>query len=175
MKIARSLVPAALTALAFAGSPATAQLTQGVGAASTPDPWSVSANPGQSMVQIDKVSIGGNAQFNGGCSKAIGAGFIGAFSHYRGAALQTADGASERVLFEVTGEDWKEAFAAQLRYSAVSGSWEIAQPIAPVFLASFSRGQALTIVNAQRQKVFSFDLTGSTAAVRAMRCVCGLP
>ena len=102
-------------------------------------------------------------------------GFIGTFSRYGGTGLQTVDGESERVLFEVSGEDWKEAFAVQLRYAAAGGSWEIVNPLAPVFLASFSRGQQLTVVNSQRQRVFSFDLTGSTAAVRAMRTTCGIP
>jgi hypothetical protein len=175
MHIARLFIQAVAASLVCFAPPIAAQVTSGIVAALGPDSWSVSASPGQSMVQIGKVAIGGNAQFMGGCSKAIGEGFIGTFSRYRGAGLQTIGGESERVLFEVTGEDWKEAFAAQLRYSPVSGSWEIANPIAPVFLASFSRGQELSVLNSQRQKVFSFDLTGSTAAVRAMRSVCGLP
>src|SRR5262249_21179996 len=101
-------------------------------------------------------------------------GFLGLFSSYRGTGLRT-DGEIERVLFYVRGEDWQEAFSAQLRYASSSGAWEIVKALPPVFVNSFSRGATLAVVNGQREEVFAFDLTGSTAAARAMRSTCGFP
>jgi hypothetical protein len=98
---------------------------------------------------------------------------VGTFSHYQGTGLHT-DGEVEHVAFYARGEEWQDAFAVRLRYNAAARSWEFARPLAPVFLSSFSRGATLAVVNSRNQEVFAFDLTGSTAAVRAMRTVCGI-
>jgi hypothetical protein len=139
-----------------------------------PPAWTVSPDAARGIVQIGSIAKGSVAQFVGGCSKLAAPGFVGTFSRYRGYGLRT-DGGIERVLFYVRGEDWQEAFSAQLRYSRSSGSWEIVEPLAPVFVNSFSRGATLAILNSSHEEVFSFDLTGSTAAARTMRNVCGFP
>lgn len=136
-----------------------------------PDAWT--AVPSLSAVQISKTAKDGTTQFVGGCDKRLGPGLTGSFSGYRGADLQRIDGQSERVLFYVSGAEWKEAFAVQLRYSARRQSWEIAKMLAPVFVNSFARGGELTVLNSARQAVFSFDLTGSSNAARTMRSTCG--
>lgn len=144
-----------------------------IGAIIAPAAWSVRPNPAQSAVHIGKTSLDGQSRFLGGCSKALGDGLTGTFADYTGSDLQRLDGAAERVLVEVSGEAWKEAFAAQLRYVAATRSWALVKPLAPIFVASFSRGAKLTVLNGERRQVFSFDLTGSTAAARTMREVCG--
>lgn len=139
-----------------------------------PAAWTVSADQARGAVELAATAKRGTAQFVGGCSKNAEPGFTGAFSDYRGAGLRT-DGQIEKVAFYVRGEEWQDAYAVQLRYSAADRAWHIAKPIAPVFLSSFSRGATLAVVNSRNEEVFSFDLTGSTAAVKAMRTVCGIP
>lgn len=163
-------------ALAFAMAAAITQpawAQDPIGAIIAPEAWGVRPNPSQAMVNISKIGLDGRTRFLGGCSKALGEGLSGTFADYAGAALQRVDGDAERVLVEIRGEAWKEAFAAQLRYAAGTRSWTLARPLAPIFVASFSRGARMTVLNAERQEVFSFDLTGSTAAARTMREVCG--
>lgn len=138
-----------------------------------PSAWTVSSDEARGAVEIAAIAKGGMAQFVGGCAKSSEPGLIGTFSQYRGDGLRT-DGQIEHVAFYVRGEDWQDAFSVRLRYSAASRTWEIARPLAPVFLSSFSRGATLAVVNSRNQEIFSFDLTGSTAATRAMRAVCGL-
>ena len=138
-----------------------------------PPAWTVAAGPAAGAVRISATATDGGAMFVGGCSREAGPGMTGSFSGYAGTALGRIDGESERVLFEVSGEGWKEAFAVQLRYVARSDSWDIEKVLAPVFVSSFSRGGELTVLNSRRQEVFSFDLTGSSAAARAMRDGCG--
>lgn len=140
-----------------------------------PDAWTVAPDTARGLVQIGKTAVDGRTIFTGGCNKLYDPGFSGTISRYGGSGLQRAGGQIERVLFEIEGEDWKEAFSAQLRYVAGSGSWEIAKVLAPVFVNSFSRGSKLTVRNSRREKVISFDLTGSSAAARTMRAVCGFP
>lgn len=135
--------------------------------------WTVSPDEARGAVEIAATAKGGAVQFVGGCSKASDPGMVGAFSSYRGTGLRT-DGQIEHVAFYVRGAEWQDAFSVRLRYSAGSRSWEFAKPLAPVFLSSFSRGAILAVVNSQNQEIFAFDLTGSTAAVRAMRTVCGI-
>jgi hypothetical protein len=96
---------------------------------------------------------------------------VGTFSGYTGAGLRT-DGQIEHVAFYVRGGEWQDAFSVRLRYSAASHAWEFAKPLAPVFLNSFSRGATLAVVNSRNQEIFAFDLTGSTAAARAIRTAC---
>lgn len=139
-----------------------------------PPAWTVSANEGRGSVAIAATAKGGAAQFAGGCRKSADPGFVGAFSGYQGGGLRT-DGQVEHVSFYVRGGEWQELFSVRLQYSAASQSWEIAKPLAPVFLNSFSRGATLAVVNSSNQELFAFDLTGSTAAVKAMRTVCGIP
>lgn len=138
-----------------------------------PVAWTVVPSPDRPSVQISKTATDGTTLFVGRCDKLVGPGLAGSFSRYGGADLQTVDGQSERVLFEVRGAEWKEAYAVQLRYSARNGSWSIANALAPVFVGSFARGGELTVLNSQRKEVFSFDLTGSGNAARTMRSVCG--
>lgn len=140
--------------------------------ASAPSTWTVVQD--EARVRIAAGAKDGSVQFVGGCDKGGVQGMVGAFSRYRGAGLRT-DGQIDHVAFYARGEDWQDAFSVQLRYSAASRSWEFAKPLAPVFLSSFSRGATLAVVNSRNQEIFAFDLTGSTAAVRAMRTVCGLP
>lgn len=139
-----------------------------------PSAWTVTSDQVLGEVEIAATAKGGAAQFTGGCGKGAEPGFAGAFFNYRGAGLRT-DGQIEKVAFYVRGEEWQDAYAVQLRYSAAERAWRIAKPIAPVFLSSFSRGATLAVVNSRNEEVFSFDLTGSTAAARAMRSVCGIP
>lgn len=143
------------------------------GPAPAPSAWTVSPDEARGAVEIAAIAKGGAAQFVGGCSKSSEPGVGGAFSQYRGGGLRT-DGQIEHVAFYVRGEDWQDAFSVRLRYSAASRKWEIAKPLAPVFLSSFSRGATLAVVNSRNQEILSFNLTGSTAATRAMRVVCGL-
>jgi len=144
-------------------------------AVSSPDAWTVAPDPARGLVQIGKTAADGRTTFTGGCNSLYDPGFSGTISRYNGTGLQRSGGQIERVLFEIDGEGWKEAFSAQLRYVASSNSWEIAKVLAPVFVNSFSRGGTLTVRNAAREKVMSFDLTGSSAAARTMRSVCGFP
>jgi hypothetical protein len=139
-----------------------------------PPAWTVSPDQARGAVEITATAKGGTAKFTGGCSKSAGPVFVGALSGYQGGGLQT-DGQEERVSFYVRGAGWQELYSVRLQYSAASQSWEIAKPLAPVFLGSFSRGATLAIVNSRNEEVFEFDLTGSTAAVRTMRTVCGIP
>jgi hypothetical protein len=134
----------------------------------------VSGNDARGSVEIAATAKGGTAQFVGGCSKSANPGFVGTFSGYQGGGLRT-DGQVEHVAFYVRGAEWQELYSVRLQYSAASKSWEIVKPLAPVFLNSFSRGGTLAVVNSSNQEVFAFDLTGSTAAVKAMRSVCGIP
>jgi hypothetical protein len=149
---------------------------QAVAAAPAPAPsaWTVTPDQAGGTVEIAATAKRGAAQFVGGCSSGAEPGFTGAFSGYGGSGLRT-DGQIEKVAFYVRGEEWQDAYAVQLRYSAAERAWRIAKPIAPVFLSSFSRGATLAVVNSRNEEVFSFDLTGSTAATRAMRSVCGIP
>jgi hypothetical protein len=140
-----------------------------------PNAWTVAPDTARGLVQIGKTATDGRTVFTGGCNSLYDAGFSGTISRYNGTGLQRIGGQVERVLFEIDGEEWKEAFSAQLRYVASSGSWEIAKVLAPVFVNSFSRGATLTVRNANREKVITFDLTGSSAAARTMRSVCGFP
>lgn len=177
-KLARSIMPPLALLLAAAASP---PVTQPVAPAATPAPapvpappaWTVKSDAAGGAVEIAATGKDGATQFVGGCSKSGSRGVIGAFSGYRGAGLRT-DGQVEYVAVYARGEDWQDAFAVQLRYVAASQSWVFAQPLSPVFLASFSRGATLAVVNRKNQEIFAFDLTGSTAATRAMRTVCGL-
>lgn len=164
LKIAATLLVATLAPVA------SAQTTPP--APSAPPAWAIRPS-GEGSAEISATAHGGAATFVGGCSRLAGPGFGGAFARYSGNGLQRIDGEIERVLFEVSGQEWKEAFSAQLRYSAATRSWELAKILAPVFVDSFSRGQTLAVVNGQRQEVFAFDLTGSTGAARAMRNACG--
>ncbi len=156
-------------ALATAGPAAVAQEMP----APAPEAWTVSVDERQPAVRIGKTAVDGSTQFIGSCSRQGGPRFAGVFIRYAGADLQQVDGAAERVLFEVRGDEWKDAFAVQLRYSARSRSWAIAGSLAPVFLDSFARGRSLVVLNSQRQPVFAFDLTGSGNAARTMRSTCG--
>lgn len=143
-------------------------------AAPAPPAWTVSADEARGAVRISATAKGGAAQFTGGCSKSANLGFVGAFSGYQGAGLRT-DGQVEQVAFYVRGGEWQELYSVRLQYSPASKSWEIAKPLPPVFLNSFSRGGTLAVVNSRNEEVFTFDLTGSTAAVKTMRTVCGIP
>lgn len=139
-----------------------------------PPAWTVSPDAARGAVEITATAKGGMVRFVGGCRKSSSEpGLVGAFSGYRGDGLRT-DGEIEHVAFYARGADWQEAFSVRLRYSAGSRAWEFAKPLAPVFLSSFSRAATLAVVNSRNQEIFSFDLTGSTAAVKAMRTVCGL-
>jgi hypothetical protein len=167
--------PAARSAPKSAPQPAPkptpqAQATPSVPAA--PPAWTVTPDETRGVVQLSATAKGGAAQFVGGCSKSADPGLNGAFSGYRGAGLRT-DGQTEHVAFYVRGAEWQDAFSVRLRYSAATRSWEFERPLAPVFLSSFSRGATLAVVNSRNEEVFAFDLTGSTAAVRTIRTVCG--
>lgn len=139
-----------------------------------PPAWTVSANDVSSSVQISATAKGGKAQFVGGCSKSNEPGFVGAFSNYKGGGLRT-DGEVEHVSVYLQGAEWQDLYSVRLQYVPASKSWQIAKPLAPVFLNSFSRGGTLAVVNSRNEELFTFDLTGSTAAVRTMRTVCGIP
>lgn len=167
---ARSTAPAAVLLLLAAAVPAAAQPAETPPAA--PPVWQVRQDPQRGTVEIAATAIDGSTRFVGGCSRSRPDGLAGAFSGYRGKGLRT-DGTVEVVAVYARGEGWQDAFAVRLRYSPARGAWEIAKPLAPVFLSSFSRGGSLAVVNSRNEEVFSFDLTGSTAATRVMRDVCG--
>jgi hypothetical protein len=177
MTLSKSAMAAA--ALLLASAPlqtAAAQPTAPASPASpvAPPAWTVSSDDAAGAVKITATAKDGTVQFVGGCTKSSSEpGLVGAFSGYQGDGLRT-DGEIEHVAFYARGGDWQEAFSVRLRYAATSHSWDFARPLAPVFLSSFSRGATLAVVNSKNQEIFSFDLTGSTAAVRAMRTVCGL-
>jgi hypothetical protein len=139
-----------------------------------PPAWTVSVNDARGAVQVTATAKGGTAQFVGGCIKSADPGFTGAISGYEGGGLRT-DGQIEHVSFYVQGGAWQELYSVRLQYSAANKAWEIAKPLAPVFLNSFSRGATLAVVNSRNEQVLTFDLTGSTAAVQKMRTVCGIP
>lgn len=148
-------------------------MPQGTQPAVTAVPWAVVPSPDRPSVRISKAAADGTTQFVGGCDRQAGPGLQGRFVNYAGADLQAMDGQIERVLIEVRGAEWKEAFAAELRYNARSRSWELAKPLPPVFVGSFSRGAKLAVRNSQWQEVFTFDLTGSSNAAQTMRSACG--
>jgi len=164
--VPRFLVPIA-AAIVLPGQAAVAQDVP------APEAWSVSADEVRGTVRIGRTATDGTTRFIGACGRQGGARLAGVFLRYGGAELQQVDGASERVLFELRGEEWKDAFAVQLRYSAQSRSWTIVNSLAPVFLDSFARGRDLVVVNSQRRPVFTFDLTGSGNAAKTIRAVCG--
>ena len=164
--------PAPKPALKPAAAPAPAPVPA---VPSGPPVWTVSSDDTRGVVRITAEAQGGAAQFTGGCSRSSSApGMGGAFSGYQGDGLRT-DGQIEHVAFYARGADWQDAFSVRLRYSAATHSWQFDKPLAPVFLSSFSRGATLAVVNSRNQEVFSFELTGSTAAVKTMRTVCGIP
>jgi hypothetical protein len=177
MKFAQTAVHAAV--LLLAPVPLVSAAAQPAAPASpappvAPPAWTVSSDDARGAVKIAATARDGMVHFVGGCSKSSPEpGLVGAFSGYQGNGLRT-DGEIEHVAFYARGGDWQEAFSVRLRYSTDSRSWEFARPLAPVFLSSFSRAATLAVVNSQNQEIFSFDLTGSTAAVRAMRTICGL-
>ena len=138
----------------------------------SPEAWAVNGTRA-GPVSASKNAVDGGALLVLRCGKGAQPGLSGEFLHYGGTGLRAVDGQTERTLFEVRGGDWKEAFAVQLGYTARSGSWETVNTLAPVFVSSFSRGNTLTVRNSAGQEVFSFDLTGSTAAARALRDRCG--
>lgn len=171
----------AIVSLLLVAAPASAQQARPVrppaaAPAPTPTPapsaWTISTDEARGVVELSSVAKGGAAHFIGGCSRSSEPGFTGTFTQYGGDGLRR-DGQTEYVAFYFRGEEWQDAFSVQLRYSAARQGWEIAKPISPVFVSSFSRAATLVVVNSRIQDVFSFDLTGSTAAARAMRTVCG--
>ena len=172
-----------LAGMPVAGVPVAAAAAQPAPSMRTPVPapvtpaappaWTVSPDEARGIVRISAAARGGSAQFAGGCSRSSSdPGIAGVFSGYHGNGLRT-DGQIEHVAFYVRGADWQDAFSVRLRYAAASHSWQFDRPLAPVFLSSFSRGATLAVVNSRNQEVFAFDLTGSTAATRAMRTLCG--
>jgi hypothetical protein len=176
MTFSRTAVQSAVLLLAAAPPPAVAQQAPPPARPATapaPSAWTVSPDPAHGAVEIAATARGGAVRFVGGCSKSADPGLTGTFSGYHGTGLRT-DGEIEHVAFYARGEDWQDAFSVRLRYAAASQSWEIARPLAPVFLSSFSRAATLAVVNSRNEEVFTFDLAGSTAAVRAMRTICGL-
>ncbi|RZK02203.1 MAG: hypothetical protein EOO76_07960 [Novosphingobium sp.] len=171
--------PLRIAALSLALAPLVPIYAQSAPAAKSvvptaPPAWTVTSDTARGAVGIMASSKGGTVQFLGGCSKGGEPGLTGAFSSYQGTGLRT-DGQVERVAFYARGEDWQDAFSVRLRYLSGSRSWEIAQPLSPVFFSSFSRGATLAVVNSRNEEIFTFDLTGSTAAVKAMRTVCAIP
>ena len=173
MKLANSAMPP-LAFLLVAAAPPAATQPVAVAPAPAPPAWSVQSDAAGGAVEIAATGKDGTTRFVGGCSNSGDPrGLVGAFSGYRGDGLRT-DGQVEYVAVYARGEEWQDAFAVQLRYVAASQSWVFAQPLSPVFLASFSRGATLAVVNRKNEEIFLFDLTGSTAATRAMRTVCGL-
>jgi hypothetical protein len=137
-----------------------------------PSAWTVAADEASGSVRIAATAKDGGVRFTGRCGGSSETGISGAFSGYRGSALAT-DGEATRVAFYVRGAEWQDLFSVPLRYSVTSGAWELEKPLAPVFLSSFSRGATLAVV-VRNEEIFSFDLTGSAAAAKAMRAVCGL-
>lgn len=174
MTFARTAMQTAALLLAAVPVPSIAAQPVPPATAPAPSAWTVLPDEARGAVAISATAKGGAVQFNGGCSKSSEPGLMGAFSGYLGDGLRT-DGQVEHVAFYVRGGDWQDAFSVRLRYSAANHSWQFAQPLAPVFLNSFSRGATLAVVNSRNQEIFAFDLTGSTAAVRTLRTVCGIP
>lgn len=163
---------AAASLMALAASwPAAAQPVP-VKPASAPAAWTVSSDEASGTVEIAATAKDGAVRFVIGCSRSAEPGLTGSITGYRGAGLRA--GQIEQVLFYAGGEDWRDAFSVRLRYAPAARSWEFAAPLTPLFLSAFSRGAALSVVNGRNQEVFAFDLTGSTAATRTMRAVCGL-
>lgn len=162
---------AAAILLALACSAAAAQPAP-PSAPGAPSAWMVTADEVAGAVEIAATANDGVTQFAGACSRSSEPGIVGAFSGYRGTGLRT-DGQVEHVAFYARGAEWQDAFSVRLRYSPADRAWEFEKPLSPVFLSSFSRGATLAVVNSRNQEVFAFDLTGSTAATRTIRVVCG--
>lgn len=169
-------ITAAALLSAMAVLPAAAQQAQTVPseppAPPPPPAWTVTADAAQKMVRISATAKDGAAEFAGAC-KTGQDGISGAFFRYKGGGLR-ADGQVEPVTLFAQGADWRDAFSARLRYVAGSRTWVLDKPLSPIFLGSFSRGATLTVANSRGEEVLTFDLTGSTAATRAMRTTCGL-
>lgn len=170
----RALTTTGPIAMLLAGMalPAAAQPAATASSApAAPAAWTVTTDEALRSVKIAATSKDGKVLFVAGC-KAGQDGISGAISRYQGSGLRT-DGQVEAVTFFAQGAEWRDAFSVRLRYVAASRSWVLA-PLSPVFLASFSRGATLSVVNLRGQEIFAFDLTGSTAATKAMRTTCGL-
>lgn len=142
--------------------------------AAAPSAWTVTANEAAGTVRAAATAKDGTVRFVIGCSAASPSGLSGLISGYRGAGLRS-DGEIDTVAFYAEGADWRDAYAIRLRYSAARQGWELARPLSPIFLSSFSRGATLSVVDGRNQEIFAFDLTGSTAATSALRRGCGLP
>lgn len=140
--------------------------------ASAPSAWSVWSDEARGSVEIAATAKEGVARFVLRCGKSSEPGLAGVFTGYSGTGLR-ADGEVEHVALYARGEEWRDAFSVRLRYSAATRSWEFVSPLSPIFLSSFSRGATLAVVNSRNQELFVFDLTGSTAATRTMRTICG--
>lgn len=155
-------------------APATAQVSPEPAPPPPPPPsaWEVTTDEALKSVRIAATAKDGATRFIIAC-KAGQPALSGFFSRYKGAALRT-DGQVEAVTLFAEGAEWRDAYSVRLRYVAASGTWVFAQPLSPVFLGSFSRGATLSVVNGRNQEVAAFNLTGSTAATRAMRATCGL-
>lgn len=159
--------------LAATSAPAIAQPADPVAPPPPPPPaWDVTTDQALKAVRIAATAKDGATWFILAC-KGGQPDISGFFSRYKGAALRT-DGQVEAVTLFAEGADWRDAYSVRLRYVAASGTWVFAQPLSAVFLGSFSRGASLSVVNSRNQQVAAFDLTGSTAATRAMRTTCGL-
>jgi hypothetical protein len=161
-----------LVAAASSGSVA-AQTTAPAKIPSAAPAWTISSVAGSGAVEVSATANDGVSRLVIGCSRSDEPGLTGVFSGYRGAGLRT-DGQIEPLSLFANGEEWRETFSVRLRYVAASRAWEFATPLSPLFLRSFSRGATLSVINARNAEVLTFDLTGSTAATRAMRGGCGL-
>lgn len=174
IKITARIVPMLLSALpvGLAAQPiSTAPPGQPV---PPPSPaWTITTNEGSKSVQIAATATGGTTQLILAC-KAGQDGLSGGLARYQGGGLRT-DGEVEALSVFAEGTDWRDAFSIRVRYIAANRTWVLANPLSPVFLGSFSRGAKLTVVNSRNQEILNFDLTGSTAATRAMRGNCSFP
>lgn len=179
MTLARTtarLIPVLLSAWSVqiaAAQPEPAALSAPPAPAPPPPAWTVTTNEALRSVRIAAMAKNGTAGFAATC-KAGEEGISGAFSGYKGAGLRT-DGQAEILSLFAQGAEWQDVFSVRVRYVAASRTWVLANPLSPIFLSSFSRGATLLVATSRNQELFTFDLTGSTAATRAMRTTCGLP
>jgi hypothetical protein len=140
-------------------------------AAQTAD-WSASGRAGNAGVRA--MSADGTVELSGGCNALSGPGFHVTLHHYGGTALQRIDNRSEPVFFEVSFRDGSsQRFRAPMHYYEPEEAYVLSEKLPVAFLDAFARGDNLTIRNVAGVSVADWELTGTAAARRVMRNLCG--
>lgn len=149
---------------------ATAVVTTGV-AAQTAD-WAASGRAGNAGVSA--MSSDGTVGLSGGCNALLGPGFHVTLYNYDGTALQRIDDRSEPVFFEISFRDGSsQRFRVPMHYYEPEEAYVLSEMLPVAFLDAFARGDRLAIRNVAGVSVGDWELTGTAAARRVMRELCG--